>query len=185
MEEWFGKQPIPVLLTLAGTILVTSEALMPGAYLIVLGGALFCAGVTGLLVPFLSGAFGLSVLVLGYGLLSFVLYREFSVLSGPSEKTKSSDSLMGEVGVVSKRVDRNTGQVKLDIGFNPHYQARSLKGGEIPEGTEVIVVDPGGGNVLKVKPVEQLQSVRNADEIDESNRQEVLNELRAERESSS
>jgi hypothetical protein len=29
--------------------------------------------------------------------------------------------------------------------------------GEIPEGTEVMVVDPGGGNVITVEPVDAVE----------------------------
>jgi hypothetical protein len=44
--------------------------------------------------------------------------------------------------------------VKLDSGgFNPFYSARSVDG-EIPEGAEVIVVDPGGGNVVTVESLD-------------------------------
>jgi len=43
------------------------------------------------------------------------------------------------------------GQVKLSgAGFNPHYAARSIEG-TIEEGEEVMVVDPGGGNVVTVE----------------------------------
>ena len=43
------------------------------------------------------------------------------------------------------------GEVKLaGGGFSPHYSARSMEG-TIDEGEEVMVVDPGGGNVVTVE----------------------------------
>lgn len=43
------------------------------------------------------------------------------------------------------------GEVKLSGGgFNPYYAARSIEG-TIEEGEEVMVVDPGGGNVVTVE----------------------------------
>ena len=63
---------------------------------------------------------------------------------------------------MTRRVTETSGQVKLDRGgFNPYYAARSTLGA-IPEGTEVIVVDPGGGNVLTVESLGDIEE----DEID-------------------
>ena len=54
---------------------------------------------------------------------------------------------------MTERVTPTEGEVKLDNGgFNPRYSARSVDG-EIPEGTEVMVIDPGGGNVVTVESV--------------------------------
>jgi len=52
--------------------------------------------------------------------------------------------------------------VKLeDGGFNPYFRAHSVDG-EIAEGEEVIVVDPGGGNVVTVQSLD----ADHRDEID-------------------
>jgi hypothetical protein len=73
---------------------------------------------------------------------------------------------------VTERVTPTEGEVKLDEGgFNPHYAARSVDG-EIPAGTEVLVVDPGGGNVVTVESVSaayddidrELEAGRDADD---------------------
>jgi hypothetical protein len=62
---------------------------------------------------------------------------------------------------VTERVTPTEGEVKLDDGgFNPYYSARSIDG-EIAEGTRVMVVDPGGGNVVTVESVDT-----DTDEID-------------------
>jgi hypothetical protein len=75
---------------------------------------------------------------------------------------------------VTERVTPTDGEVKLDNGgFNPRYSARSVDG-EIPEGTEVMVIDPGGGNVVTVESVStgyddidrQLDEGRNTSDVE-------------------
>jgi len=41
-------------------------------------------------------------------------------------------------------------------GFSPFYSARSMDG-EISEGTDVMVIDPGGGNVVTVESMETIE----------------------------
>jgi hypothetical protein len=96
----------------------------------------------------------LGTLVLVFGALALYGYREFDVYGGKgSGRTSDSTSLRGRTGRVTERVTPTEGEVKLDNGgFNPRYSARSVDG-EIPEGTEVMVVDPGGGNVVTVESV--------------------------------
>ena len=93
-------------------------------------------------------------------------------------QTLSSSSLQGQFGTVTERVTKTDGQVKLeDGGFNPYYEARSV-GDAIEEGTEVMVVDPGGGNVLEVEAVEYV-----SDDIDralEEDRAESTTETESE-----
>lgn len=151
---------LPLLLVLAGIGLIVAEALAPGAHFIVLGVALLGAGLVGLLLgslfPPLAGSvlglFLLAVLVVGIGAVALYIYREFDLYGGKGlARTADVDSLRGRVGRVTERVTETEGQVKLDdAGFNPYYAART-SGGEIAEGEEVIVVDPGGGNVVIVE----------------------------------
>lgn len=149
---------LPLLLTLAGVVLVVAEALIPGAHLIVLGVALLGAGLVGLLAgtifPPLAGPLALAFLVLLFGGAALYVYREYDIYGGSGvERTRDSASLRGEMGRVTERVTESTGQVKLTRGgFNPYYAARTTDG-EIEPGEEVIVVDPGGGNVLTVERV--------------------------------
>jgi membrane protein implicated in regulation of membrane protease activity len=153
--ELFGL-PLPMLLLLAGAGLVVAEAFAPGAHFFVLGVGLFAAGLVGLAIPAgLGGTIALllmAVAVVVSTALTLWAYREFDIHSGPGEgKTTDSSSLRGKTGRVTERVTPTDGEVKLEGGgFNPYYKARSVDG-EIEEGETVIVIDPGGGNVLTVE----------------------------------
>ncbi len=150
---------LPALLLLAGLALVIMEALAPGAHLIVVGVALLVTGIIGVGAAtvggpllFLTAPLVLALLTLFVGGVTFYAYREFDLYGGSSKaSTSDSDSLKGKTGRVTKRVTTTSGEVKLEGGgFNPYYQARNIDDGEIPEGTQVTVVDPGGGNVVTV-----------------------------------
>jgi membrane protein implicated in regulation of membrane protease activity len=152
---------LPMLLILAGIALVVMEALAPGAHFIVIGVAVLLAGIVGLVgstvgLGFLAVPLALGVMVLLFGAITFYAYREFDLYGGESQaQTSDSDSLKGATARVTERVTETEGEVKVENGgFNPYYRARSLDG-EIAEGEEVIVVDPGGGNVLTVMSMEE------------------------------
>lgn len=154
---------LPLLLVLAGVILMGLEALAPGANFIVVGVALLGAGIGGVLLSSLIGGTALLValgaMVLMFGAVSLYIYREFEFYEGEGgvDSTPDSSSLRGQTGRVVEKVTQSGGRVKLDDGgFNPMYQARSVAG-EIPEGEEVIVVDPGGGNVVTVESLAGLE----------------------------
>jgi membrane protein implicated in regulation of membrane protease activity len=146
---------LPLLLTVAGFILVILEAFAPGAHFIVLGVALLLAGLLGLALGSLATPLVLAGLVFGIGAVTLFAYRELDLYGGKGAgQTSNSDDLAGKIGRVTERVTEREGEVKLqNAGFNPYYRARSL-GREIAEGEEVIVVDPGGGNVVTVQSVE-------------------------------
>ena len=151
---------LPTILLLVGTGLIVAEAFAPGAHFFVAGVSLFAAGLVGFVLPPALGVFNVLILaavVLGAGGATLYAYRQFDVRTGAGvDQTSDSDSLRGQTGRVTERVDPRTGEVKLeDGGFNPFYRARSIDG-EIPEGTEVIVLDPGGGNVLTVEAVANI-----------------------------
>ena len=159
---WIG-QNLPLFLLLAGAGLTIAEAFAPGAHFIVLGVALLVAGLVGLLLPPGLGVLGpvvLAGLILGAGALTFYIYRQFDFYGGKgTDQTTDSDSLRGETGRVTERITAEGGEVKLDDGgFNPYFRARSVSG-EIPEGAEVMVMDPGGGNVLTVESVDGLDEI--------------------------
>jgi membrane protein implicated in regulation of membrane protease activity len=159
---WIG-QNLALFLLLAGAGLTIAEAFAPGAHFIVLGVALLVAGLVGLLLPAGLGVVApaiLAAVVLGAGGATFYAYRQFDFYGGKgTEQTSDSDSLRGSVGRVTERVTPRSGEVKLeDGGFNPYYRARSVDG-EISEGDEVMVVDPGGGNVLTVESVSGLDEI--------------------------
>lgn len=148
---------LPLLLLTAGLLLSMAEALAPGANFIVVGIALIGAGLGGLLLTAFGVAGALltlfmAVLTLVFGAAAFYGYHEFDLYGGKGQQqTTDSDSLKGKTGTVTERVTPTGGEVKLaGGGFNPHYSARSIDG-EIDEGEEVMVVDPGGGNVVTVE----------------------------------
>ena len=149
---------LPMLLLVAGIGLSIAEALIPGAHFVVLGVALTLAGLVGLLLGPLASPLLLAALVLIFGAASLYAYRELDLYGGKGvARTSDSDSLKGKTGVVTERVTPQEGEIKLhEGGFNPHYAARSVRD-EIPEGIEVMVVDPGGGNVVTVESMEAIE----------------------------
>lgn len=156
MVAWFG-QSLAMLLFVAGAILLVAEAFAPGAHFFVLGVALLTTGIVGIALPPGLGILApliLATLVLVVTGVTLWAYREIDVYGGGGmAKTSDSSSLRGSFGYVTERVTERAGEVKLqDGGFSPHYQARTTDG-EIEVGTEVMVVDPGGGNVVTVEPV--------------------------------
>jgi len=153
----------PLLLILLGAGLVILEAFAPGAHFIVIGIALLAAGLVGyglaaLGVPVVALLLVMAAAVIVVGGGALYGYREFDFYGGKgSGRTSDSGSLRGQTGRVTERVTQRDGEVKLDDGgFNPYYQARALDG-EIPEGEEVMVVDPGGGNVVTVESMSVLE----------------------------
>ncbi|WP_066414143.1 protease [Halorubrum aethiopicum] len=158
-----GPDTLPLLLLTAGLLLAMAEALAPGANFIVVGIALIGAGLGGLLLSTVGVAFGglvfaMAVLTVVVGAAAFYGYHEFDLYGGKGQaQTSDSDSLKGKVGTVSETVTPRGGQVKLEGGgFNPHYSARSIEG-TIEEGEEVMVVDPGGGNVVTVESLTYVE----------------------------
>ncbi|APX95313.1 NfeD family protein [Natronorubrum daqingense] len=161
LELLFGNMPLALLSV--GLILMALEALSPGAHLIVVGVALAGAGLIGLIFPPVADVFVLSALTLVIGLAAAYVYNEFDFYGGKgTAQTSDSSSLAGSTGYVTEAVTSRDGEVKLDDGgFAPFYSARSTSG-TIEEGEEIIVLDPGGGNVLTV---ESLGAIGD-DEID-------------------
>ncbi len=157
---------LPYLLLLVGAGLIIAEAFIPGAHFFVVGVALFAAGLVGLLIPASLGTvatlLAMTIAVIVAAGLTLSAYRQLDIYGGEGkDKTSDSDSLRGQTGRVTERVTPRDGEVKLeDGGFNPYFRARSVDG-EISEGTEVLVVDPGGGNVLTVESFDAA-----TDEID-------------------
>ncbi|ELY71769.1 hypothetical protein C488_16092 [Natrinema pellirubrum DSM 15624] len=139
------------------------EAVSPGAHLIVIGVALVGAGLIGVLFPPFANVLVLAVLTLLIGAAAAYVYREFDFYGGKgSGRTTDSDSLAGVTGYVTETVTTRSGEVKLEEGgFAPYYSARTTDG-RIEEGSEIIVIDPGGGNVLTVESLDAIGE----DEID-------------------
>ena len=154
---------LPLVLIALGAALIIAEALAPGAHFFVAGVALFFAGVVGVAT---AALFGGGVLVLASMTVTVILssvatlygYRQLDIYGGSSQgQTSDSSSLRGQTGRVTESVTPTGGKIKLDDGgFNPYYEARSIDG-TLEEGTEVMVVDPGGGNVLTVESMSNLK----------------------------
>ena len=160
LEALFGN--IPLLLLSVGLLLMALEAISPGAHFIVIGVALVGAGLLGVLFP-ISSPFILAFLTLAIGLVATYIYHEFDFYGGKgTAQTKDSGSLAGTTGYATQTITTRDGEVKLDEGgFAPYYSARTTSG-TIEEGEEIIVLDPGGGNVLTVESMDAIGE----DEID-------------------
>ena len=156
IEPVFGVS-LSLLLFLAGAGLIVAEALAPGAHFIVLGVALLVAGLVGFFIPAGLGLLApliLAAVVLATTAVTYWGYQKVDFGAPGRGQTLSSSSIQGQFGTVTDRVTKTDGEVKLeDGGFNPYYQART-DSGPIEEGAEVLVVDPGGGNVLEVEAVD-------------------------------
>jgi membrane protein implicated in regulation of membrane protease activity len=147
-----GPETLPLLLVAAGIGLSIAEAMAPGAHFVVLGVALLGAGLIGLLLGPLATPFVLAGLVLLIGIVTLYGYRELDIYGGKGQaQTSDSSDLKGKTARVTARVTPREGEVKIENGgFSPYYSARTIEG-EIAEGEEVLVIDPGGGNVVTVE----------------------------------
>jgi membrane protein implicated in regulation of membrane protease activity len=151
---------LPLLLLLAGTVMMLAEAVIPGAQFVVVGVALFFSGLVGVLLggPF-SSIVALALMTVAFGVFAFFAFREMDLYNGPDRgKTSDSDDLSGETAVVTETITATSGAVRLSSGggFDPNYRARS-EHGDIEEGAEVIVTDPGGGSVLTVMSMDSVR----------------------------
>ena len=154
---------MPLLLLSVGLVLMVLEAISPGAHLIVVGVALVGAGLIGVLFPSPLSPLILAALTLVIGLAAAYVYHEFDFYGGKgTAQTSDSNSLAGSTGYATETITNRSGEVKLDEGgFAPYYSARTTSG-TIEEGEEIIVIDPGGGNVLTVESLGAIGE----DEID-------------------
>lgn len=147
------NQPIALVLLVLGSALIIAEAFIPGAHFIVVGVALFLTGLIGTLFGPFSPLILAGIVLLSGG-VTFYGYRELELYPGESESQPvHSGSLQGTFGRVTEQVTPTGGEVKLEEGgFHPYYSATSEQG-TIEEGEEIVVTDPGGGNVVTVAPV--------------------------------
>jgi membrane protein implicated in regulation of membrane protease activity len=157
MVELLDPATLPLVLVVAGVVISILEAVAPGAHLVVLGVALLVAGILGLILPVLATPLALAAMVLTVGAAALWGYRNLDLYGGTDAgRTSDSQDLTGREGVVTERVTQTDGRVRLyDGGFDPTFSARSFDD-PIPEGQDVIVVDPGGGSVLTVAALDEL-----------------------------
>ncbi|WP_049922775.1 NfeD family protein [Halopiger djelfimassiliensis] len=154
---------MPLLLLSVGLVLMALEAISPGAHFIVIGVALVGAGLIGAIVPLSLSPLVLAALTLVIGLAAAYVYHEFDFYGGKgTARTTDSDSLSGATGYATETITTRDGEVKLEEGgFSPYFSARTT-GGTIEAGEEIIVLDPGGGNVVTVASLDAIGE----DEID-------------------
>lgn len=157
MVELLDPATLPLILVVAGVVISILEALAPGAHLVVLGVALLVAGIIGLVLPVFATPLALAAMVLAVGAAALWGYRNLDLYGGvDAGRTSDSQDLAGREGVVTERVTQTDGRVRLyDGGFDPTFSARSFDD-PIPEGQDIIVVDPGGGSVLTVAAMDEL-----------------------------
>lgn len=134
---------------------------MTGAFgdpnLVIVGIVVSLAGLIGVVVEPESTLLVLAALVPVVGFLLFYLYRHVQYpRSEAPEQTSSARSLVGQAGDVTEEVTPRGGEVELlRGGFTPTHRARS-RSGTIAPGERVIVIEPGGGNVLTVAPADEV-----------------------------
>lgn len=146
---------LAALVTVVGFSLIFLEALIPSGVFMVLGVTLFVSGAAGLLFPPLGTPIGLLGTMLVVAPAIYLLYSRVELYGGDGTDvrgTSDASALEGERGHVTETVTPDGGRVELkNGGMNPSYMARSEEG-TIEEGTEIVVVESGGGNVLIVAP---------------------------------
>ena len=160
MVDVFGES-LSFLLVVAGVSLCVLEAFAPGAHFIVVGVALLVAGLIGLAFAPLASPIVLGALVLGVGGIALYVYRTYDFYQGTDRgRTRDSMDLLGAEARVIETVTMDSGRVKLTGrgGFDPTYSARTIDG-SIEVGERVVVVDPRGGNVLRVASAEQTDDI--------------------------
>lgn len=160
MVDVFGES-LSFLLVVAGVSLCVLEAFAPGAHFIVVGVALLVAGLIGLTFAPLASPIVLGALVLGVGGIALYVYRTYDFYQGTDRgTTRDAMDLLGAEARVVETVTPDGGRVKLTGrgGFDPTYSARTIEG-HIETGERVVVVDPRGGNVLRVASADQADDI--------------------------
>ena len=155
-----------LIILLVGSLLVIAEAIIPGAQFIVIGVSLLATGVIGFAVPTIGSSIPLLLGVfIITSILTFLAYSKLNIYEGEGGviETSDSDSLKGIEGVVVEPVTQSNGKVDLNkTGFATEFQARTEFDQTIEEGTKIVVVDGGGGNIVTVQEMADITQ----DEID-------------------
>lgn len=148
-------------------ILLTMTGAFGDPNLVIVGIAISITGIVGMFLGPYSTPVVLGAMIPIVGFLLYYLYRhvEFSSTERP-EQTSNAQTLRGTTGRVTTAVTPRDGEVDLDRpGFHGRYRARSTEG-RLEKGTRVVVVDPGGGNVLTVAPEgTDLPAIEESDDV--------------------
>ncbi len=140
-------------------ILITMTGAFGEPNLVLVGLVISIAGVLGLLLGEYSTPIVLGGLVPTVGFVLYYIYRYVQFpRSERVEQTSSAASLVGESGTLLSAADPRGGRVKLDgTGFTSEYPCRT-RSETLAEGTDVVVIDPGGGNVLTVAAADEVDA---------------------------
>jgi membrane protein implicated in regulation of membrane protease activity len=150
------SQTIIAAMILIGAGLMVAEAIVPGANFIVVGVGLLVTGLVALALPFGSPII-LPFILIGVSGVTFRFYKNLAFSNGNTPQTTDAQSLKYSKGIVTEKVTPTEGSVRItdDIALmNDKFQARCERG-EISEGTRIVVSDPGGGSILKVRPEDE------------------------------
>lgn len=154
MYSMIVTETVIYTMMLVGAFLMIAESFSPGAHFIVVGISLLMAGIAGAIVPVYQIFFIFTVFI-ATSLITFVIYRRYSLYGNVQQQatTSDSDDLVSKRGVVTEKVTKTNGHIKL-TGGGSTYSARSPSG-NISVGTDIIIYDSGGGNIMKVVPEEE------------------------------
>jgi len=149
----FG-QSLSFLLVLIGVGLCIFEAFAPGAHFIVIGVAVLAAGLLGLFVPAVATPFVPAFVVLGVGLGRCTSTATTNCTRGPGADRPRTPVTSAGSGVRRGGGDAAVRPRETRVRRLRLLVRRSLHLGTIPEGKDVVVVDPGGGNIVTVEVVD-------------------------------
>lgn len=146
-------ETVVAALILLGAGLMIAETVAPGANFVVVGVGLLITGFIAFLLPFGSPII-LPIVFVVVSAITFYFYKELAFSDDNTAQTTDASSLKYKEGIVTEKVTPTQGQVRItdDVSLmNSKFQARCDQG-EIPEDTEIIVNNPGGGSILRVRP---------------------------------
>ncbi|RDE08398.1 NfeD family protein [Pelagibacterium lacus] len=134
-----------------GLALLALELLVPGVFMVWLGGAAILTGLTVLQVgigwPLQWGLFGVLSLALVAGWLAYSRYRDANAPQGTEPQLNARTTrLLGRESVLIEPISDGVGRIRVDD------TVWRVSGPELPEGTTVRITGARGA-VLEVEPV--------------------------------
>lgn len=156
-----GGFSIGVAAVIIGMIMIMSIVILPVDEIVVGGIGLTLAGILATLIPFLGGLIPVAIMTVVFTIVSYYLYKNNVRVGGLNENTSDSGDLVGKTGIVVETIPASgTGTVKLEGGGFSRYSATAEENKRIEEGESVMVMDPGGGNIVSVAVDEYSQVSR-------------------------
>lgn len=142
---------------LTGSILMISEAIIPGVQFIVVGLTTLVTGLILLVIPIQNPIFIIPIFIL-IGVITIYTYKNINLTGDEIDRTTDSKDLRFSEGIVKQKITQTDGIVKLNNSnsMSNEFQAR-CKVGEIEKGEKITVTDTGGGSVLEVMPKKETK----------------------------